>query len=175
MAHYAEIANTLRLIATGRGRRPARALAELDEQFRRLAASRAADEALETEERIWNLWMFHPHRRAAEALEAATRDIAAQRYDIAETRLTALVRHAPEFSEAWQKRATLYYLLGRDEEGVHDIGRTLSLEPRHFGALLHLGEILLGAGEGGEARFAFFSALLLHPHLSRAREVLAES
>jgi tetratricopeptide (TPR) repeat protein len=116
--------------------------------------------------------MHHPHRAAAAALDLATRDIAARRYDIAETRLTALLRHDPQYAEAWHKRATLYYLLGRDEECLEDIRRTLQLEPRHFAAILHFVEILLTAGARADVRFACFAALTLHPHLPRARELL---
>ena len=83
-------------------------------------------------------------------------------------------RRAPDFAEAWHKRAALYYLLGRDEECMEDIRRTLELEPRHFAAMLHFAEILLGSGAGAEARFAFRAALMLHPHLPRAREALAD-
>jgi len=163
----------LNLIAERRARRPARDLPALTQLFRRLAAC-PSGEATETEDRIWNVWMHHPHARAAAVLEAATRDIAAKRYDIAETRLTRLLRSAPDFAEAWHKRATLYYLLGRDAECLHDIGRTLALEPRHFAAMLHFAEILLGAGESGDARYAFAAALSLHPHLARARDALSD-
>jgi tetratricopeptide (TPR) repeat protein len=163
----------LGLISAWRERRPARALPALDELFRRLAWC-AAGEALDTEERIWTVWMHHPHRAAATVLELATRDIAARRYDIAETRLTALLRSAPDFAEAWHKRATLYYLLGRDAECLSDIERTLALEPRHFAAMLHFAEILLGTGAAAEARFAFRTALSVHPHLPRAREALSD-
>ncbi|HEY3073751.1 MAG TPA: tetratricopeptide repeat protein [Burkholderiales bacterium] len=164
----------LGLIAARRSRRPVRDLAALAQLFRRLGKARASAEALETEDRIWGVWMHHPHRGAAGALEAATRDIAARRYDIAETRLTALLRSAPLYAEAWHKRATLYYLLGRDAECLRDIQRTLELEPRHFAAMLHFAEILLGEGAGGEARYAFAAALSLHPHLPRARDALAD-
>jgi Tfp pilus assembly protein PilF len=118
--------------------------------------------------------MDHPHAAAARALDLATGDIAAKRYDIAETRLTQLLRRAPDFAEGWHKRATLYYLLGRDQEFLEDIGRTLELEPRHFAAMMHFGEILLGAGAPLEARFAFYAALTIHPHLPRARAALAD-
>jgi tetratricopeptide (TPR) repeat protein len=118
--------------------------------------------------------MDHPHHAAAQALEAATRDIAARRYDIAETRLTVLLRRAPGFAEAWHKRAALYYLLGRDEECLRDIRRTLELEPRHFAAMLHFAEILLGLDAAPDARFAFRAALSLHPHLPRARQALSD-
>lgn len=164
----------LNLIAERRVRRPARDLPALAQLFRRLAACPSSGEATETEDRIWNAWMHHPHRGAAAALDAATRDIAAKRYDIAETRLTLLLRSAPDFAEAWHKRATLCYLLGRDAECLHDIARTLLLEPRHFAAMLHFAEILVGEGAGADARYAFAAALSLHPHLARARDVLSD-
>jgi len=166
-------ATILDLIATRRERRPVRDLAALTQLFHRLAAC-AEIEAPETEDRIWGVWMDHPHRAAAAALDAATRDIAARRYDIAETRLSALLRAAPRYAEAWHKRATLYYLLGRDDECLHDIRRTLELEPRHFAAILHFAEILLGEGAEAEARYAFAAALTLNPHLPRARNALAD-
>ena len=163
----------LNLIAERRARRPARDLPGLAQLFRRLAAC-PSGEADATEDLIWSVWMHHPHAEAAAALDAATRDIAARRYDIAETRLTRLLRRAPDFAEAWHKRATLYYLLGRDDECLHDIARTLVLEPRHFAAMLHFAEILLGEGASGDARFTFGAALSLHPHLARARRALAD-
>jgi len=163
----------LNLIAARRARRPAQALPELDQLFKRLAACDPG-EAVATEERIWDVWMHHPHRAAATVLQLATRDIAARRYDIAETRLTSLLRSAPAFAEAWHKRAALYYLLGRDAECLSDIHRTLELEPRHFAAMLHFAEILLGEGASAEARYAFAAALSLHPHLPRARDALSD-
>ena len=163
----------LRLISSYRARRPARTSALLDELFRRLARCQRT-EAVGTEDRIWDVWMHHPHHGAARELDLATSDIAAQRYDIAETRLALLLRRAPQFAEAWHKRAALYYLLGRDEECLSDIRRTLELEPRHFAAMLHFAEIHLGAGAAAAARYAFAAALTLHPHLSRAREALAD-
>lgn len=169
MAAYAE---TLWLIADRRRRRPARGSAALDALFRRLGACRHEDEAIATEDRIWHLWMYHPHRSAAHAIDLAASDIAARRYDIAETRLSLLLRHLPDFAEAWHKRATLYYLLGRDESCIDDLRRTIQLEPRHFGALCSFAEILLGEGEQESARFVFSVALSLHPYLARARQVI---
>jgi tetratricopeptide (TPR) repeat protein len=174
----APVDDILGLIAARRTRRPARSYPVVDALFRRLAAAAHAAEAIAAEDRIWDAWMHHPHRAAAEVLARATDDIAARRYDIAETRLTALLRSAPGFAEAWHKRATLYYLLGRDEECLHDIRRTLELEPRHFAAMLHFAEIQLAAQAGGRpaeaVRLACFAALSVHPHLSRAQELLAE-
>jgi tetratricopeptide (TPR) repeat protein len=164
---------TLRLVASLGGRRPAPSLpARLDQLFGRLGAADCA--ADELEDQIWQLWMHHPHRLAARALDRAASDIAAQRYDIAETRLALLVRARSDFAEAWNKRATLYYLLERDEDSMHDIRRTLELEPRHFGALCGLGEICVSRGDREAALFVFQTALRVNPHLEGARNAVEQ-
>jgi tetratricopeptide (TPR) repeat protein len=162
-------AQTLKLVSSLDRRRPAAALpSKLEQLFRHLHSPDCAAE--DVEEEIWLLWMHYPHHRAAEALDKAASDIAAQRYDIAETRLDRLLRACPDYAEAWNKRATLYYLQQRDVESVRDIHRTLELEPRHFGALSGLGEICLSAGDADSALFVFQAALRVNPHLASVRE-----
>ena len=87
----------------------------------------------------------------------------------------ARLRSAPDFAEAWHKSATLYYLLARDDECLADIRRTLELEPRHFCAMLHFGELLFAGGAPEEGRFAFRAVLSLHPNLPRARQGLSDN
>ena len=163
----------LNLVATLRTRRPATVLpARLDQLFQWLRAPEC--DARRLEDQIWELWMHHPHHLAARALERTADDIAGHLYDVAETRLSRLLRARPDFPEAWPKRATLYYLQERHDECVHDIQRTLELDPRHFGALCGLGEILRGAGEQEAALFVFQAALRIHPHLSAARAAVTK-
>lgn len=170
MALYA---STLSLIAARHQRRPVRNTPALDALFRRLSVCDSEADAIAVEERIWHVWMHHPHRIANEALDRSADDIAARRFDVAETRLTRLLRCLPDYVEAWHKRATLYYLLGQDEQCVQDLSRTLEREPRHFAALCSFGEILLGEGDREGACFAFTVALDLHPFLARARAVVS--
>jgi tetratricopeptide (TPR) repeat protein len=165
--------DTLRLVSTLGARRPAVALpSRLDQLFHNLAAPDC--DAEEVEQQIWRLWMHHPHRLVAAALDRTATEIATQLYDIAETRLNHLLRACPDFAEAWNKRATLYYLQERDEESVRDIHRTLELEPRHFGALCGLAEILRSSGDSGSALFVFQAALRVNPHLTAARSAIEE-
>jgi tetratricopeptide (TPR) repeat protein len=167
---YSEV---LKLVATLGARRPAAVLpGRLDQLFQSLCAPEC--DAGRLEDQIWQLWMHHPHRRAAQALDRTASDIADHLYDVAETRLSQLLRARPDFPEAWNKRATLYYLQERDDECVHDIQRTLELEPRHFGALCGLAEILRGGGEQQSALFVFQAALRINPHLAAAREAVTE-
>jgi tetratricopeptide (TPR) repeat protein len=168
-------AETLKLIATFAERQPSPLLpSRLDTLFRRLAATTLPIEANQTEDRIWELWMTHPNAAAARVLDRAATDIAARLYDIAETRLAVLLRALPDFPEAWNKRATLCYLLGRDDDFVRDVHRTLQLEPRHFGAICGFAEVCLGRGQRDAALFAFRAALRINPHLTDVQKTVAD-
>lgn len=170
----APYARTLQLIAGLPARRPAATLpSRLDELFHRLGAAEGA-EAERLQDQIWDAWMYHGHEEAERALELASGDMAAGRYDIAETRLAILLRRRPDWAEAWNKQATLCYLVERDDESVAAIHRALELEPRHFGALCGLGEILKAHGAVEPALLAFCRALRINPHLSEIRETVRE-
>jgi tetratricopeptide (TPR) repeat protein len=163
-------AETLKLIATGRRRRPSPRLQRaLDALLRRLA-DLAAPRADRTEDAVWTLWMRYPDIRAAAELERATRAIVAEDYPTAEAILQRLVALHPGFAEAWHKRATLYYMQGRDDESVRDFYRTLVLEPRHYGAMLAFAELCVANGREDAALFAFDAALRVNPHLGDARQ-----
>src|SRR3954469_21192982 len=166
-------ADTLKLIATLPERRPSPQLPEqLHTLFRRLSETTdaAGREALEDE--IWRLWMSHPESVAAFDLERATRAMTAQDWGVADQILRSVVDAHPDYAEAWNKRATLYYLAGMDAECVPYIHRTLELEPRHYGALCGFAEILLARGDGDAALFVFDRALRINPHLDPARKAI---
>ena len=164
-------AETLELVSRLPQRQPAAALpSRLDELFDKLLACPHRADATRIEDAIWDVWMYDDHEGAELALERASADIAARRFDIAETRLAILLRRRPNWAEAWNKRATLYYVLERDDESVAAIHRTLEIEPRHFGAMCGLGEILHAHGEDESACLAFSRALRVHPHLAEVRE-----
>ena len=168
-------AETLNLVSRLPQRRPAPNLpSRLDELFDKLHACAGPEEATRIEDAIWNVWMYDEHEGAEAALLRASNDIAARRFDIAETRLAILLRRRPDWAEAWNKRATLYYVLERDDESVAAIHRTLEIEPRHFGAMCGLGEILREHGATEAACLAFRRALRVHPLLGGVRDVLDE-
>jgi tetratricopeptide (TPR) repeat protein len=167
---------TLKLIASLPGRRPAAPPHRLDALFERLARASDAVVASRIEDAIWSRWMSHADPQAEEKLERAAQAIGAGDHAEAEALLDELVAGHPDYAEAWNKRATLYFRLGRDAESVCDIHRTLALEPRHFGAICGFGQIALRRGHRAAALFAFDAALRINPHLGAvraAREKLA--
>jgi tetratricopeptide (TPR) repeat protein len=166
---------TLALVSRLPERRPAASLpSRLTALFNALAASAESDAATSIEDAIWDVWMHDDHDAAQRALERSCDDIAAHCFDMAETRLMALLRRRPRWAEAWNKAATLYYLQERDDESVAAIHRTLELEPRHFGALCGLAEILREGGECEAASLVLTQALRVHPHLASARALYGE-
>jgi tetratricopeptide (TPR) repeat protein len=66
--------------------------------------------------------------------------------------LTALTDHAPDFAEGFNARATAYFQAGQLGPSIEDIARTLTLNPRHFGALSGLGMIFEDLGRPEKAQ-----------------------
>lgn len=78
--------------------------------------------------------------------------------------LSALIDHAPSFAEAYNARATAYYLMGELSLSLADIRLTLYLNPRHFGAMSGLGIVLEELGHLDQALSAYRAAEIIHPH-----------
>jgi tetratricopeptide (TPR) repeat protein len=86
---------------------------------------------------------------------------------------SAVIDQDPEFAEAWNGRATAWFLLNRYGLSLADIERVLALNPQHFGALAGLGMILEDLGDLDAARAAFEASHAIHPHQSGVRAGLA--
>ena len=79
--------------------------------------------------------------------------------------LSALVDHAPNFAEAYNARATALYHMGLYGAAMADIAMTLTLEPRHFGAMSGMALILEALGQPGNALRVLQQVQAIHPHM----------
>ena len=91
-------------------------------------------------------------------------------YDRALNFFNQVISLDPEFSEGWNKRATVRFLRGEFKESLEDIESTLILEPRHFGALEGRGMIYENLGELRNALEAYERVRLIHPHMRGLKE-----
>lgn len=103
-------------------------------------------------------------------MDRAVFAIEAQHYPLAMEILDSVIEMRPRYAEAWNKRATLFYLIEDYARSMRDIQVTLSLEPRHFGALSGLGVILQEVGQNDGALAAYRRALSIHPFLGNLRK-----
>jgi tetratricopeptide (TPR) repeat protein len=138
------------------------------------ALKAAPDEASakHVEARIWALWMQTPSDTAALLMSRAKAAMDARQMDVALKLLDAVVKLRPEYVEAWNRRATLYYLQNDYTHSLEDIEQVLSREPRHFGALAGLGMIMQDLGDDRRALDAFRKALAVNPHLEKVPELV---
>ena len=91
---------------------------------------------------------------------------------LALTLFDQVIEKAPEFAEGWNKRATVYYLMGEYNHSVRDIRQTLLLEPRHFGAMAGFAWILLRQRDFEMAEHVLRKALSVNPFLVDVRRQL---
>ncbi len=144
----------------------------LDFLFGALKAAPDDETAKAVSQRIWALWMISRSDTANLLMARVQKAIEQKDLDLAITLLDAIVKIKPDFIEAWNRRATIYYTKKDYGRSLADIREVLKLEPRHFGALTGLGLILQDIGDDKQALEVFRRALAVYPRLERIPDVV---
>jgi tetratricopeptide (TPR) repeat protein len=129
----------------------------------RTATDPSAVQALE--EGIWEQWTMVPDGAQRQLMARGIAEMHQQELQNAVVSFTKLIDIAPELSEAWNKRATVHWLMGNFPASIADICETVKREPRHFGAYSGLGMIRAQMGEHARAAAAFELAKKWNPHI----------
>ena len=144
----------------------------LDKLFERLAATREADEAKGIARLIERRWLKSGSDTADLLMSRVVVAMAAQDQPLAIELLDRIIALNPNWAEAWNKRATVFYMMGDHQRSVADIRQTLVLEPRHFGAWAGLGMIFYQTDNHKAALEAFRKALAIHPFVGDVKEMV---
>ena len=144
----------------------------LDRLFAVIQTSDQPGQARAAEQLIWSIWLETADPDHSAIMDRGVDAMRERRLQDALTEFDELVAAAPDFAEAWNKRATVHYLLGNLDESIADVEETLSLEPRHFGALSGLGQIQILKQDDVAALDAFEQALAVHPHLTNTKGII---
>ena len=112
---------------------------ELNNLFKQLKNSEAT-KAIVIENKIWKIWSIHPSNdrrgyRLTELLAQGSFLMSKKELNRAYEIFSQIILVDPNWPEAWNKRATVLYLLGRYQLSQKDIDKVLKIEKRHFGAL----------------------------------------
>ena len=135
----------------------------LDTLFVELEKAPSLAEAQRVERIIWAKWHWHKIPRLSQKLRLGTTYLQEKNFKKALYIFNNIIKEAPAFSEAYNKRATAYFLMKKYEKSLMDIKTTLTLEPRHFGALSGMGLIFMNRGDFQRALVAFTAVLKIYP------------
>lgn len=129
-----------------------------------LKRAQSMDEAGPIVDKLWREWTSAHENSDEEALMSEGLVAMSEgNLDRAENIFTKLIEANPSFTEAWNKRATLRFMLWDFEGSLRDVEKVLTLEPRHFGALSGLGMIHLRLGDPERALKAYEALVNIFP------------
>ena len=146
----------------------------LNNLFDQLGAVNNTQTAESLEKKIWSVWNKHPNNiKLTEKLEFGTELMQYGDYNYALKVFNNILESDPKWSEAWNKRATVYFLMSQFTDSLNDIDKVLNIEPRHFGALSGQARIFIKLQEYEKAIKSIESALKFYPSF-KSRELIPE-
>jgi len=126
------------------------------------------------EKKIWSIWNKHPtNNKLTERLEFGTELMQYGDYNYALRVFDNIIITDPKWSEAWNKRATVYFLMSQLTDSLDDIDKVLNIEPRHFGALSGQARIFIKLQKYEKAIKSIERALKFYPSF-KSREMIPE-
>jgi tetratricopeptide (TPR) repeat protein len=123
---------------------------------------------------LWRIWFEQKGILGLEVIRRAQFLLEAGEFLDAEEALAGLIERQPDFAEAWNRRAVLYYSQGRYRKAITDCEMAIQLNPVHFGALHGLGLCHAALGDYKEAIYAFHKALEIQPYSTANQRLILE-
>ena len=149
--------------------------AKLNQLFEQLKKSSNTSVAFEIELKIWNIWSTHPTQKKLTQSLANASDLMSQgKLEKSYKIFSTIIDIAPDWSEGWNKRATVLYLMGRYHESLSDIDEVLKRESRHFGALSGQGLVHIELKSYEKAIKSYEAVKKIYPFLSSAKVMIPQ-
>jgi len=114
---------------------------------------------------MWRIWSRSGDPAIDQLFARGLGQMQAADYEQALATFSDIVARKPAFAEGWNKRATLYFLIGENDKSLRDCDEVLKRNPNHFGALSGAGQIHLRLGHPEQALEFFKRALQINPNL----------
>ncbi|MHB2165476.1 tetratricopeptide repeat protein [Alsobacter sp. R-9] len=144
----------------------------LDDLFERLQRAKTEDEAKGIADAIQRRWMRSGSDTADLLMDRALEALRSGDQPLTIELLDRVVVLQPNWAEGWNKRATVFFMMGDNTRSMADLQQVLAREPRHFGALAGLGMILKNNGDDKKAYEAFKKALAINPHMPEVKSAV---
>jgi tetratricopeptide (TPR) repeat protein len=114
--------------------------------------------------KLWRIWFQQKGVQGLEMIDRSQKLLDAGKTTEAEVVLTKLVETQPDFAEAWNRRAFLYYTISDYKKSLLDCQKVIQINPYHFGALHGMGLCYAALGQYKLAMKAFRQALEIQPY-----------
>jgi tetratricopeptide (TPR) repeat protein len=121
---------------------------------------------------IWQIWSRSGDAAIDQLFVRGVEHMQGQMFEEALAVFNQIVARKPAFAEGWNKRATVYFLLGENQKSLQDCDEVLKRNPNHFGALSGAGQIHLRLGHLQQALEFFQRALKVNPNLDGLRQAI---
>ena len=139
---------------------------EIDKLFVQLKSALNFENSKKIEDKIWDLWTTHPSKsNLTKLLADGSSKMMDNKLDAAYDKFTEVIELDPNWAEAWNKRATVLYLMGKYELSQSDIDKVLMIEKRHFGALTGQGLVQIALQNYQKAIDSYIEAHKIHPYM----------
>jgi tetratricopeptide (TPR) repeat protein len=146
---------------------------DIDRLFGELHKQGAANPRA-TIDKIWALWSRNDSAMAEILLSQSGKAMRDGVFETSEQMMNELLGAYPDYTEALNQRAMLYYNMKRYDDALLDIEAVLAKEPRHFGALTGLAAVYQAKGDVGNSAAALRDAIAINPHLQAAKDALKQ-
>ncbi len=131
--------------------------------------------SFEVEQQIWKIWSTHPNNnRLTSMLAAGSNFLNNNDYSKAVEIFTKVINLDPTWAEAWNKRATVLYIIGEFEKSQNDIDQVLKLEKRHFGALAGQGLVNIELENYEKALESYKEAMRIYPSMNSPKIMIKQ-
>jgi tetratricopeptide (TPR) repeat protein len=144
----------------------------LDLLFKALKAAPSDETAKAIEQRIWAVWALSRSDTTNLLMTRVRTAFEKRDVDLALKLLDGIVKIKPDYVEAWNRRATIYFTKKDYGRALADLREVIKREPRHFGALSGLGLILQDLGEDKQALDVYRRVLAIYPRMERVPEIV---
>ncbi|MBI28817.1 MAG: 2-hydroxy-6-oxo-2,4-heptadienoate hydrolase [Pelagibacteraceae bacterium] len=140
---------------------------ELNKLFNQLKIIDDSILAMKIEMKIWSIWTTHPSQKdLTELMMSGSVFMSENKLEKAYYIFSEIIKIDPIWAEAWNKRATVLYLLGKYQESQNDIDQVLKLENRHFGALSGQGLVQTELGNYFRAINSYKDVQKIYPSMN---------
>jgi tetratricopeptide (TPR) repeat protein len=124
------------------------------------------------ESTMWQVWSRSGDATIDRLFATGVEQMNARQGEQAVDTFSEIIRRRPEFAEGWNKRATIYYLIGEYQKSLADCDEVMKRNPYHFGALSGYGMIYLQLDQPATALEYFERALGVNPNLESTRQTI---